>query len=186
MAAVARQPGAKEMGAVTWFGPMARPPAVPTTTFSSSSSSSSSIGHGEAGAGGSAGGRAVPAPAPAIAVPPAAAAAAAVVATLARTPAPSEATANHAHKRAPPPPLLASVPSPSSPSAQQLPTNAKSNTSAPGINGAEGTRGVALLNASEVEAIDALLGEAIMAGFGEEVSGQEDVLPFLTEMSGDG
>ena len=179
---VAQQTATMELGAVPGFGPGAGSHAVSIATEScngsSSSGSSGGLGLVEGGTGGKAA-----AVAAAVAVPvtsPAGAAAAAA-------PSPSaEAAANRALEKAAPLPVLPSVPSPSS-SSQQLNNAAESNNSASGEKEGEVTGEVALLDSSEVDgAIDALLGEGLLEGFGEEVSGEEDLLPYLTEMLGEG
>jgi len=161
---VVQQSGAQEVGAVAGFGSGAGPPAVSIAT-GSCSTTTSNIGPVQIGAGGSA----PPAPARAPAAPP--------------LPPPSEATANCVYRNAAPLPRLSSMPSPSA----KLQTTAESNKSATGGEGAEGSEDLGLLNASEIAgAIDGLLGEGILEGFGEEVSGEGDMLPLLTEVFGDG
>jgi len=96
---------------------------------------------------------------------------------VAPLPPPPGATANRADQNTALLPPLSSVPSPS----------AKLNDSAAGGERAEETGDLALLDASEMGgAIDALLGEGILEGFGEEGSGEEDFLPLLHGIFSDG
>ena len=170
VATLARQPGAKEVDMIPGFGPGAGSRAVSIATCScSGGSSSSSIGPVKADAGAKAGAAAASPPPP---PPP--------------SPPPAEGTTNRAIERADPLPLLPSAPSPSSPLAQQLNATTESNSSALGGEGAEDAGGVELLDALEVERIDALLGEGFLEGFGEELSGGEDMLPFFTETLNEG
>ncbi len=165
---VVQQPGARGLRMTSGFGLAAPSSAVSIGAHSFCSDSSSnrgsySIGSIEVGTGGSA----VPATA-APAPVPAAAAAEPTMASAEHDTSSGRREAGSAQL-----PLLSSAPSASSPSA-------------PG----EAAKGLGLLEASELEeanalgrldAIDAFLGEAVLEGFGEHVSNEEDLLSFLQE-----
>lgn len=154
---VAQQPGTKELGAAP--PGFLRSPAVSISTGSCSNSSSSSIGPVEVGAGSS--------PAAAAAAPP--------------LPPPPGAETIRTDQKPALLSLLSSVPSPSA----KLNTTAELNDSAAGGEGTEGIGDLELLDASEMEgAIDELLGEGILEGFGEG-SGEEDILQHLNGIFSD-